>query len=415
MSIERPVRLHRGWNCTCQRPAGVSDDEGCNGLDDDCDGIVDEGLAGVGEPCTAGQGLCLTEGFTQCTVDGDVMCNAVAGQPEPERCNFQDDDCDGLTDEELGLTDPCVIGFGRCASRGVNVCGPTEDVVCDAEQPAALPETCDGEDNDCDGFVDEQGVCGPYVEERCRFYLGWADRREGPIGDGQFSVSDGFSGNCPREDGDFGFRERCNSTRGDGLVRRLTLPSAHTFNSDDLISVAFQCSDDENPELAAWMQSNCRISVGYVTENPPNLPIPVGAPVQMLTEWMALSLCNDRWGWPLPHLCGQRPRCSGSCGAWGVSFTCQSDDEDRAVAVQGSVEVTLAWGMRYIDEIRDGAVTWPNCPDAAMATEARNATCARTQGFGQYIPMPITREWRSRIAVDDTFAFGIGIRARAQD
>lgn len=399
---------------TCQRPENVGDDERCNGLDDDCDGIVDEGLPGVGDPCTAGQGLCLADGFTQCTVDGDLTCNAVAGQPEPERCNFLDDDCDGLTDEELGLTDPCVIGFGRCASRGVNVCGPNEDVVCDAEQPDALPEVCDGDDNDCDGLVDEQGICGPYVEAQCRFYLGWADRREGPIGDGQFSVSDGF-GNCPRQDGDFSFRERCNSTRGDGLMRRLTLPSAHTFNGDDLVSVAFQCSDEQNPALAAWMQSNCRISIGYVTENPPNLPVPNWGTCPDADGADGAFRCVTTGGDGRFHTFVVSDRDVREGGAFGIAFICQNDDEDRAVAVQSSVEVTLAWGMRYIDEIRDGVVTWPNCPDAAMAEEARNATCARTQGFGQYIPMPITREWRSRIAVDDTFAFGIGLRARAQD
>ena len=83
------------------------------------------------------------------------------------------------------------------------------------------------------------------------------------------------------------------------------------------------------------MQSNCRISVGYVTENPPIYPFRWGTrpdadgvdgafrcvtPVGMAAYTFVASDRDVREG-----------------GAWGVSFTCQSDDEDRAVAVQGSV------------------------------------------------------------------------------
>ena len=55
MSIERLYACTEDGTRTCQRPAGVSDDEGCNGLDDDCDGIVDEGLAGSASPAQQGK------------------------------------------------------------------------------------------------------------------------------------------------------------------------------------------------------------------------------------------------------------------------------------------------------------------------------------------------------------------------
>ena len=71
------------------------DDEECNGLDDDCDGAVDEELVracgtDVGE-CAAGTETC---------VDATWEC-ADAVPPGDEACNGLDEDCDGTIDEDL--------------------------------------------------------------------------------------------------------------------------------------------------------------------------------------------------------------------------------------------------------------------------------------------------------------------------
>jgi hypothetical protein len=48
----------------------------------------------------------------------------VAGEPGVETCNGLDDDCDGAIDEELpGAGDPCRAGVGRCAQEGWLICG----------------------------------------------------------------------------------------------------------------------------------------------------------------------------------------------------------------------------------------------------------------------------------------------------
>ncbi len=132
-------------------------DEVCNGRDDDGDGQSDEGF-GVGEVCVAGQGLCREEGVLFCAVDGTARCSAQAPLVGPERCNGQDDDCDGQIDEGLENQGACSAGEGACAAMGRQACVDGEPT-CDATPGAPGVETCDGTDEDCDGRVDE-GVAG---------------------------------------------------------------------------------------------------------------------------------------------------------------------------------------------------------------------------------------------------------------
>jgi MYXO-CTERM domain-containing protein len=146
----------------------------CNGLDDDCDGLTDEGFP-VGEPC--GLGICA--GTLVCTADGTgtvcngpppapaEVCNGLDddcdgltdegfGQfcgcvPQAEVCNGLDDDCDGLTDEEFTPT-PCGSDVGECSPGMTQCSGGT--VTCVGEVPPS-PEVCDCLDNNCDSVTDE--------------------------------------------------------------------------------------------------------------------------------------------------------------------------------------------------------------------------------------------------------------------
>ena len=179
----------RGPDCNDQyssRHPGAP--EACNTEDDDCDGRVDEGL-GAGALC-----------MLACGRTGQLLCSAdetrlVCRSTLPEvGCNGQDDDCDGLVDEvevddthcDTGLPGPCADGYLSCRN------GMLECI--NRVAPETVEERCNLRDDDCDGAVDE-GPQGGNVTREC-YYAAEETEGVGRCRPGTMTCHEGRLGPC---------------------------------------------------------------------------------------------------------------------------------------------------------------------------------------------------------------------------
>ena len=136
----------------------------CDGVDNNCDGTIDENLEIAPQyPDADGDGHGSLYGasvMAKCPPPGYAPTRDDCDDEDPaiypgatETCNYVDDDCDERIDENV--RERC--GAGMC-TRLADTC--TEPVICTAGQPN--PETCNGLDDDCDGDVDEGfDLCAP--------------------------------------------------------------------------------------------------------------------------------------------------------------------------------------------------------------------------------------------------------------
>jgi hypothetical protein len=89
-----------GSGTVCTATPGTGSLERCDDVDNNCDGAVDEGFPDKGSFCIAGVGACMRGGARLCSADGTgTLCSAQPGQPGDEICDGIDNNCDGTIDE----------------------------------------------------------------------------------------------------------------------------------------------------------------------------------------------------------------------------------------------------------------------------------------------------------------------------
>ncbi|MEC7987970.1 MAG: putative metal-binding motif-containing protein, partial [Myxococcota bacterium] len=156
-------------------------DEVCDGVDNDCDGVVDAQDPDIADAITqyedadgdgAGGGYAIVtctpiEGYVSSSEDcDDLDSNTHPGADEV--CDEIDNNCDGEIDEGVALrwyADADFDGYGD-ADNTVQACQEPPGYVynaldCDDLSASTHPgsyEICDGVDNDCDGEIDENAI-----------------------------------------------------------------------------------------------------------------------------------------------------------------------------------------------------------------------------------------------------------------
>ena len=163
----------------CDTDPGGSKDESqpevCDYKDNDCNGVDDNGMLyegeGVGGSCD-GIGECgvgtvechLPSGVATC----DTNPNGSKDESEAEVCDYKDNDCDTVSDEDFQYegadigeacdgVGACGAGTVECFNPNLATCSTNPGASADQSQP----EVCNNIDDDCDAAIDETETGSP--------------------------------------------------------------------------------------------------------------------------------------------------------------------------------------------------------------------------------------------------------------
>ncbi len=135
-------------------PCAAAPAEVCDGKDNDCNGIPDDNALFVGQPCGAPLGEC-AKGKWVCK-NGKLSCEG-GGKPKAEACDNKDNDCNGKIDDKVpGMGKACGDSVGECKA-GATTCVGGKVICWGGKGPTA--EVCDCKDNNCNGKVDDKATC----------------------------------------------------------------------------------------------------------------------------------------------------------------------------------------------------------------------------------------------------------------
>ena len=220
--------------------------EACNGIDDNCNGSIDEGLVyttyyidddsdGYGDSFDAGISLCADPGTGFSMNNEDCNDHDAAINPDAaEICNGIDDNCDGNIDEGLSQVfyiDSDGDGYGSSASTVLACVAPNGYVAdstdCNDNNSAINPgaaEICNGIDDNCNGSIDEGALLTFYEDndgdgygdannsvQACSMPNGYVNNNT-DCNDSSAAIHPGASETCNNLD------DNCNGLIDDGLT-----------------------------------------------------------------------------------------------------------------------------------------------------------------------------------------------------
>jgi len=305
---------------TCEPGACTPPAEGCTGRDDDCDGLIDESaecMAGTVQACTT---ACGSTGTQTCS----ASCIFDACVPPAEVCNGVDDNCDGRIDE----TFTCVPSATRDCTTGCSTMG-TQTCQSDCSWGTCAPpaEACNGTDDDCDMMCDETFTCcagesgscmtscGTTGSRTCSGACGWnvcsppAEVCNGVDDDCNTACDDGpgmaccagSTGSCTTSCGSTGTRECAADCSWGACTVPDEICNGVDDNCDTVIDEGFACSPDA--------VTSCTTSCGSTGTSTCGSDCTVGACVP------PTELCNgvdDNCDSVVDEGCGSCASCGGA-------------------------------------------------------------------------------------------------------
>ena len=390
----------------CRTNTTVPMSERCNNSDDDCDGLIDEDFE-VGVPCTTAIGQCAVQGRSVCTDDGlHVVCDAETRPPETESCNELDDDCDGLVDEGFEVGAICHAGEGLCRQAGLRSCTTDGSTQCDAIALEPRAEQCNELDDDCDGVVDER-TCTREILSHCAPTLLW---RTGFDGDELpldirtcSSLVDTTNFKCvsPTAANTFGFLEIPFMSNA--------VPFGYGF------AVGLSCGDGLDPTLNEVFERDCRLYYGWHRRGALNGPTSAqfgacprefSGPNETRDAWCSSSRINGSLGGL------EFDRLVEQGDGFGLAIHCRQTVDDPANGrlrrlFNDELRLDLVWTKADALFLTDADEPMPACEWHPFMPELA-FTCSSTQSDGVFGVIQIGRP----SARNRTTADVMGIRLR---
>jgi len=161
--IKKCVNGKKIIECT---PLDVATDEKCDGLDNNCNGEIDENY--IEEEISCGEGICKNTGIKKCTNGKEISECTPLDIATDEICDGIDNNCNGEIDENFIDTDNDNIPdcIDNCLYKpNENQTDSDNDGLGDAcdcypdKETITITETCNGADDNCNGLIDEGNIC----------------------------------------------------------------------------------------------------------------------------------------------------------------------------------------------------------------------------------------------------------------
>lgn len=257
-------------------PTGV---EVCDGIDNDCNGKVDDVLQVCETACAKGVQTCKNGVWQECS----------AQKPGVEVCDGKDNDCDGVVDNNIQASpcypgNPSDVGFGECR-YGVLRCVNGAFQCIGAVMPSH--EDCDGKDNDCNGKVDDTGGGGMLDLVIALDYSGSMDVKLTAVVNNLTSFLHAYVNRTDVRVAAIAIPDWTNANDGKVTVLRDfqgvssfiqylgTLPTSNlNSGSEPSIDAIYMVADPANPLALGWGYNTKKVLVEFTDELPQSYEYP---------------------------------------------------------------------------------------------------------------------------------------------